>query len=138
MIIGHLYFNIAALLLISRNDSQSGDVESGLVMSSLIEVPFDDGGYVVVEMDDSAVGVVKAGRTAEVAGRAAQTLDSALESVAPTARAVLAKVREARPQEVTVEFGVKMGGETGVIIAKGTAEVNFKVTMFWRAGMPEN
>ena len=28
-----------------------------------------------------------------------------------------------------VEFGLKLDGETGVIVAKGTAEVNFKVTM---------
>jgi len=47
-------------------------------------------------------------------------------------------LREMPPGEMTVEFGVKMGGETGVIIAKGAAEVNFKVTMSWRAGKPEN
>lgn len=29
-----------------------------------------------------------------------------------------------------------MGGETGVIIAKGTAEVNFNVTMSWKPGKP--
>jgi hypothetical protein len=31
----------------------------------------------------------------------------------------------------TVEFGVKLGGETGIILAKGTAEVNLKITMTW-------
>jgi hypothetical protein len=35
------------------------------------------------------------------------------------------------PDHFTVEFGVKLGGETGVILAKGTAEVNLKVTMSW-------
>jgi len=35
------------------------------------------------------------------------------------------------PDHFSVEFGVKLGGETGVILAKGTAEVNLKVTMTW-------
>ena len=34
-------------------------------------------------------------------------------------------------EELTVEFGVKLGGETGIILAKGTAEVNLKITMTW-------
>jgi hypothetical protein len=100
-------------------------------MASLVEVPFDDGGYVVVEMDDAAGGVVKAGRTGEVAGRAAQSLESALESVAPAARAVLARVREARPQQVTVEFGVKLSAEAGAVITRTSGECNFKVTLRW-------
>lgn len=100
-------------------------------MASLVEVPFDDGGYVVVEMDDAAGGVVKASRTGEVAGRAAQSLESALESVAPAARAVLARVREARPQQVTVEFGVKLSAEAGAVITRTSGECNFKVTLRW-------
>jgi hypothetical protein len=31
-----------------------------------------------------------------------------------------------------VEFGLKIGGEAGVIIAKGTAEVNFTVRVSWK------
>jgi hypothetical protein len=102
-------------------------------MSSLIEVPFDDGGYVVVEMDDAASGVVKAGRTGEIAGRATQSLESALDSVAPAARAVLAKVREARPQQVTVEFGIKLSAEAGVVITRTSGECNFKVILRWES-----
>jgi hypothetical protein len=43
-------------------------------------------------------------------------------------------LREVIPGETTVQFGLKMGGETGMIIAKGTAEVNFAVTMSWKPG----
>lgn len=32
---------------------------------------------------------------------------------------------------MNIEFGIKLGGETGVILAKGTAEVNFKVDVTW-------
>lgn len=103
-------------------------------MTTLVEVPFHDGGYIVVETDDAAGGVVKAGRTADVAGRATQSLESALESVAPAARAVLAKVREARPQQVTVEFGIKLSAEAGVVITRTSGECNFKVTLRWEQG----
>lgn len=96
----------------------------------MIEVPLDDGEHIFVEVDDDA-GVVKAGRPGEVAAKAAQSLESALESVAPTARAVLAKVREAGPQQVTVEFGVKLSAEAGAVITRTSGECNFKVTLRW-------
>jgi NTP-dependent ternary system trypsin peptidase co-occuring protein len=35
-----------------------------------------------------------------------------------------------------VKFGVKLGGETGIILAKGTAEVNLEITMTWNRGGP--
>jgi hypothetical protein len=41
------------------------------------------------------------------------------------------KLVASAPEHFTVEFGVKLGGETGVILAKGTAEVNLKITMTW-------
>jgi hypothetical protein len=41
-------------------------------------------------------------------------------------------VRARSPDECGVEFGLKLGGETGVIVAKGTAEVNFLVKLTWR------
>ena len=43
-------------------------------------------------------------------------------------------LKELTPDEAEVEFGLKMGGETGVIIAKGTAEVNFVIRMSWKSG----
>ena len=39
------------------------------------------------------------------------------------------KLKTASPDHFTVEFGVTIGGETGIILAKGTAEVTFKITM---------
>jgi hypothetical protein len=46
-------------------------------------------------------------------------------------RTVKDKLIASAPEHFTVEFGVKLGGETGVIVAKGTAEVNLKITMTW-------
>ena len=52
-------------------------------------------------------------------------------SLEPVLRTVKDKLVAAAPEHFTVEFGVKLGGETGIILAKGTAEVNMKITMTW-------
>lgn len=105
-------------------------------MSELIAVPLGGGGTVIVESGNppDGRGVVKAGRgvpTAEAAVRAAQTLETALEPVTAAARATLAKLREAGPDEVTVEFGLKLTAEVGAVITKTTGECNLKVTLRW-------
>lgn len=68
-------------------------------------------------------------------GRAAATatrsLAASLEHLEPVLRTVREKLAASAPEHFTVEFGVKLGGETGIILAKGTAEVNLKITMTW-------
>jgi len=68
----------------------------------------------------------------KVAARAAETLEQLLEKITPTVDAVSEWVRARSPDECGVEFGLKLGGETGVIVAKGTAEVNFVVKLAWK------
>jgi hypothetical protein len=36
--------------------------------------------------------------------------------------------------EVAVEFGIVLGAETGLVMAKGTTEVHFTVGVIWRRG----
>jgi len=36
------------------------------------------------------------------------------------------------PTEAAIEFDLKVGGETGFIIAKGRADVNFVVHLCWK------
>jgi Trypsin-co-occurring domain 1 len=105
-------------------------------MSELMAVPLDGGGAVVVESDDLAgsAGVVKAGRggaPGEVAVRAAQTLEVALEPVTAAARATLAKLREANPDRVALEFGLRLTAEVGAVITKTAGQCNLKVTLIW-------
>ncbi len=40
-----------------------------------------------------------------------------------------------RPDSVKLEFGLQVGGETGIVfITKGTAQANVKVTLEWSLG----
>ncbi|KUF20340.1 hypothetical protein AT728_40380 [Streptomyces silvensis] len=83
-----------------------------------------------VDVDPSA-GDLDLAAGGGVAARARVSLDEALDQVRPTLSRVAETLRELGPDTAELEFGLKMGGETGVIIAKGTAEVNFSVRLTW-------
>jgi hypothetical protein len=111
-------------------------------VSYLLGVPVGDGADVVVfEVDHSEVPedlVLASSEPGRIAARTLTTLEEALAGVKPSLIKVMEVLRELAPEQMAVEFGLKLGGETGMIIAKGTAEVNFKVTMSWKPGKPEN
>ena len=106
-------------------------------MAVLMEIPIDevDGGTVVmVEADRSDIpgGLTLASSApGQAAAIAARSLSASLEGLEPVIRTVRDKLAASAPEHFTVEFGVKLGGETGIILAKGTAEVNLKITMTW-------
>ncbi|WP_250284757.1 MULTISPECIES: CU044_2847 family protein [unclassified Frankia] len=103
----------------------------------LMEVPLESGGMVLVEVDRREVPgelQLASDDPGTVAARARRALESSLADLAPAVRSIWQGLRDIAPDEFTVEFGVNVGGETGLIIAKGTAEVNFTVSMTWRGG----
>ncbi|MDG4802374.1 CU044_2847 family protein [Micromonospora sp. WMMD980] len=62
-------------------------------------------------------------------------LEGLLETVRGVARSVRAGLHEARPDTVTVEFGVTMSAKTGrvlSVLAEAGAEANLKVTLSWQ------
>jgi len=104
-------------------------------MKQWIEFPLEDGGSVTVEVDvPERVGMVRAGRGEEVPQRAQQTFESALDKVRPAAQAIIQKLRALHdpPDEIGVEFGLKMNAEAGAVIAAAGVEANYKVTLKWK------
>ena len=103
----------------------------------LVQVPVGnvEGGPVILVESDR--GDIPGGLTfaspepGQAAARATQSLSASLEQLEPVLRTVKDKLVASAPEHFTVEFGVKLGGETGIILAKGTAEVNLKITMTW-------
>ena len=103
-------------------------------MEHLVTIPLDheDGGVAVFEVSGDLQGTdLELAAGGGLAARARVTLQEALDQVRPTLAQVSAMVRDLGPQEAEIEFGLKVGGETGVVIAKGTAEVNFAVRLVW-------
>ena len=103
-------------------------------MKSLVEYPLTSGGSIVVEVSvDETEGVVRATRPGEIAARASQTFEEALDLVKPAIQSVISKLQDFKgPSEISVEFGVKLGAKVGAVLASADAESNFKVTLGWK------
>jgi hypothetical protein len=121
---------------------RSGDENPGGAMAELVGLPVEAGSknFLVVEIDDDepSAGLVLAAAPDPEKGvkgiaKAQVTLEQALTSLKPSLQKISHVLKDLAPDESEVEFGLKIGGETGVIIAKGTAEVNFVVRMTWKA-----
>lgn len=105
-------------------------------MKTLMEYPTEDGGGIVVEVDEVEDGVVRAARAGEIAARAAQTFESALDAIKPAAVAIVDKLRNVSVpvDQIVVEFGIKLGAKAGAYIASADSEANFKVSLTWKRG----
>lgn len=109
----------------------------------MLRVPIGDGGDEVVEIEVDRRdlygleerGVVLASESAGGTRLEAVTfsLTSAIDKVMPALSAVLGTIRAGThsPDSVTMEIGLQIGGETGIFIAKGTANASLNVTLTW-------
>lgn len=103
-------------------------------MTDIVEYPLESGGVLLVQpasVDANGDELGLASSVAEKAKRANETLESALDQVTPALKSVAGKLRELTPDALTVEFGLTLTAETGVIVARGGMEVHFTVTLAW-------
>lgn len=101
--------------------------------SVLLRIPIEDGSDEFVEVEAEADGVVLASIRDR---KSAFSLGSAMDRVLPALRAIVKRVRTAEhaPDEISMELGLKVGGEQGFILTKGTAEATLTLTLTWRNG----
>jgi hypothetical protein len=95
-------------------------------------IPLDGGSFLLVEQPAAGDGPVKAGRVGDAVREMPGTLQAALEPVTEAAHATLGQLRKARPDEITIEFGVDLAFEAGAVITKSQASCHLKVTMSWQ------
>jgi hypothetical protein len=109
-------------------------------MSRLVEFPLQDGGSVLVQVDEAAAGgpVTRGLGDRHVTAQAAQTFEQAIARVQPAAQALISRLRALAdaPDEVGVEFGLELSAEAGAFIAAASSTANFKVTLTWRRNHP--
>jgi hypothetical protein len=105
-------------------------------MKRMIEVPLESGGSMLmeVELDEAEQqGMVPAARPGEMAAKAKQTFEEALDQIKPGADAIVDKLRgmSAQPDEISVTFGLKTSANAGAFIAASGVEANFTVLLKW-------
>ncbi|MFJ4519567.1 CU044_2847 family protein [Streptomyces sp. NPDC088810] len=102
-------------------------------MTLLTRIPLEGGGFLLVEAPAGPEGPVKAARgVGDFLQEAPRTLQEALEPVTQAAQTTLDQLRKARPDEITVTFGVDLAVEAGAVITKGRATCHLQVTMSWQ------
>ena len=106
-------------------------------MKHLVEFPLDEGGSVVIEVDEPPAGPTMRGLgkdRSSLVEQADKTFEDATAAVTPAARSLIARLRsmDNPPDEVGIEFGVQLSAQTGAFIASVAAEANFTVSMTWR------
>jgi Trypsin-co-occurring domain 1 len=63
----------------------------------------------------------------DVAGQ----ITAAVAPLIDGARVILDKLKEVRPDEVKLKFGIKVSGTANWVVAKAATEGNFEVTLTW-------
>jgi Trypsin-co-occurring domain 1 len=109
-------------------------------MSRLVEFPLQDGGTVLVQVDEAAAEPATRGLGDRrlVTEQAQQTFEQAIARVQPAAQALISPLRALAdaPEEVGVEFGLELSAEAGAFIAAASSTASFKVTLTWRRPDP--
>lgn len=105
-------------------------------MKHLVEFPLEDGSTILVEVDepDGAGRTARVKRGDKTVREANQTFEKALDRVKPTANIVISKLRGLydSPDEISVEFGLKLSAKAGIVLAAAGIEANYKVTLKWQ------
>jgi hypothetical protein len=102
-------------------------------MTELLEFKTDQGDSVLVEVVEREGPVTRGGRAAETVIEAGASLEQLLARLGPTVRGIVAQLRASAdwPEEIEVEFGVKLSADSNVIIARAGGEANFRIALKW-------
>ena len=106
--------------------------------------PIDGQEYsILVEVDEPRkvsragydYGAQRSAASDRIIAGARNVFDDGLKLIQTTAKAVVTRIGElseaSRPDEVEVEFAIKLDAEAGAFIAKSSAEAQLTVTLKW-------
>ena len=100
----------------------------------LVKYQLSEGESILVEADEPAgAPITRRGRPAEVVTEAGENLEQALGRIGPAVKGVVSQLRAAAdwPDEVEVEFAIKLSVDSNVIIARTGGEANFRIALKW-------
>ena len=86
-------------------------------------------GTVLVEVADNSYGVERPSRNEQGITDAGRRLEDALAAIRPAASAAAEVLREVGAEHLELQFGVKLAGEAGAIIAQNCSAAHFVVKL---------
>ena len=104
-------------------------------MKRLVEYEIGEGQKIIVEVSEpTAGGLVPVGRGSDVIAKAQLTLSKTLDNIRPVAESIIDKLSDLtnRPDEISVEFGVKLSANAGAVLAAASTECNFVIRLKWK------
>jgi hypothetical protein len=106
-------------------------------MSNLIRFEIEGGGTVLVE-SAAELGIARASAASETIRNAAESFQAALSGVRAAAAATLREftILTNQPDEITIEFGVRLDAQAGAIIARTGLEGHLRVSLMWKKAPP--
>ena len=106
-------------------------------MRRLVEFVVPGGDTLLVEVDEpEGTGPRPAGVGGNAIERATMGLDQAIAKIRPLAELLLLELQALtrRPDQVSVELGIKLNAAAGIVIANTAVEGNCKITLSWKQG----
>jgi Trypsin-co-occurring domain 1 len=104
-----------------------------MAMAELVEFKSEQGGAILVEAAEPAGGPVTRGGPGAAVVEAEESLDHVVGRLGPAVKGIVSELRGAAdwPDEVEVEFAVKISADSNVIIARAGGEANFRISLKW-------
>src|SRR5207248_11000143 len=105
----------------------------GFNMAVYIEYVLEDGGTLLVEVDEATSGPIKAAdKSGNLIIKAEEKFKDALKSLRSSVATLRQGLAELEADDIEVTFGIKSVGEAGVFaVCKVGAEVNYEVKLKW-------
>lgn len=100
------------------------------VVNKVYSVPLPKG-EILIEMKSTPFSIFRMNRLQ----KSTKNFDKAFESVNEFSKGILNKLEFEKYEEVTLEMGIKVEGNIGAMIAKGSGEGQVKVVLKWNRAM---
>jgi hypothetical protein len=109
------------------------------VDTALVKVPVGevDGDFVVVEVDSAMLGeeevILASSHPERAVVKASESLEHSFDRIVSVVGGAIVRLRSLpdTADATEIEFGLRIGGEAGLVVARGMAEVNFRVKLSW-------
>jgi hypothetical protein len=101
-------------------------------MKTILEYEFDGAPIYLEVEDDQADDFVRSDRGGQLVTKCDTGFKEALAVIKPAANAILVNLNNFnKPNEITIDFGLKFNAKIGVVFSSVDSEATFKISLKW-------